>query len=1257
MERRYGEAAEPSGAGVGPAPPKPHDSADAYLPGDRHEALAAGRPMSDRVHGGALFADISGFTPLTEALAAELGPHRGAEELTNHLNRVFQALIDELYRFRGHVIYFSGDAITCWLDGDDGVRSAACALAMQRRMAEVCEVVTPAGVQVRLAMKVAVAVGAARRFLVGDPEIQRMDVLAGRLIDELASTEHLAERGEVLLGASAVAALGERVDCIEQRYDERTGGSCAVVRRLGVEVAGGTVPPTARPLPEPLVRQWLLPAVFERVRTGRGEFLAELRPAYPVFVRFGGIDYDSDDDAIDHLDQFIRHAQRIFTEYGGNLLHLTLGDKGAYLCGVFGAPQAHEDDAARAATAALKLRELDGQGAVTGLQLGIAHGRLRSGTYGHERRRTYTCLGDAVNLAARLMAKAAPGDIYVAEPVRRAAGDGFAWEPLAPLRLKGKSEEVPAFQLRGLRRGAARMPESGAPRLVGRRDELARLAARLDDAFAGNGQIVGIAAEAGMGKSRLIGTFVEEARRRGAVVAQGECQAYGANISYFVWRDIWATLLDLDPALPVEDQQRSLAEKLAAIDPALVARAPLLAGVLDLPLADSELTATFDAKLRKTSLEGLLAECLRASARAAPLVVVLEDCHWLDPLSRDLLVVLARMLAGLSALLIVAYRPAAEVGGGLGIESLPHFGELQLKELDREQAAELVAAKLAPILGAGATAPAALVERLAARAQGNPFYIEELVNYLRTQGVDLGRESAVAALELPESLHSLILSRIDTLDERARRTLKVASVLGRTFRAPMLPGVYPELGELPQVQVDLRALSAVDLVSVDQAVTESWVFKHVVTQEVAYGSMPFAFRAMLHESVGDFIEAEDGDAQERNLDLLAHHFWHSNNRAKKRLYLGRAGDAAQAAYANASAIDYFERLQPLVDGSERVSVLLKLGRVLELVGNWQRAEVIATDALALAEAIGDRGGRAASETALAEVARKRARYDDAVELLARAQAGFEAQGDEAGVGKVLHLAGTVAAQRGAYDEATAKYEASLAIRERIGDRASMAGLYSNLGVVAEYRGNYAAADAHHQRALTLRRAIGDRWAIAVSMNNLGMIAVLQQRFAEAHDWFRQSMALSREVGDAWLVAINHNNLGNTTRGLGDYTAARGHYAESLRAYRDYGDRWALAFLLEDIGLLAALVPDAPAALELVGAAEAFRGSIGAARAPALAKEIDDRLAAAVAGMTEDQCNAHRDRGKALDLGAAVDSALAFCARPAPVAAPQAMPVA
>ncbi len=309
------------------------DNPEAYISRDRRRALAEGRELPDRVQGAALFADISGYTPVTEALAEELGSQRGSEELTANLNRVFHAVIEELDRVDGDVIYFSGDAITCWIDGDDGVRATACGFAMQEAIARVGEVRTPGGQTFELALKVAIAVGPARRFVVGDPEIQLIEVLAGQLIDALAAAEHLANEGEVVLEQSAFEALDGRVDVVERREDVESGRTAAVIRELTVPVPETPDVEAHHALPVELVRPWLLPAVYERLRTGRGEFLAELRPATPVFVRFTGIDYDTDDDAIEKLDEFIRRSQSVFEEHGGHLLQLTLGDKGAYLYG------------------------------------------------------------------------------------------------------------------------------------------------------------------------------------------------------------------------------------------------------------------------------------------------------------------------------------------------------------------------------------------------------------------------------------------------------------------------------------------------------------------------------------------------------------------------------------------------------------------------------------------------------------------------------------------------------------------------------------------------------------------------------------------------------------------------------------------------------------------------------------------------------------------------------------------------------------
>ncbi len=1217
------------------------DNPEAYIPRDRRLALAAGREMPDRVLGAALFADISGFTPLTEALASELGPQRGAEELTATLNRVFHAIISELDRFGGDVIYFSGDAITCWIDGDDGSRAAACALAMQTTMDRVGEVRTPAGITLALAMKIAIAVGPARRFVVGDPDIQLIDVLAGSLIDRLAGAEHLAEQGEIVLDESALESLGDRAEIGEVRIDEEAGGTVGVLAGLNVVVEEVHVPEPSHPLSDDLVRPWLLPAVYERLRTGRGEFLAELRLAIPVFVRFGGIEYDEDGDAAMKLDAFVRASQRVFAAYGGNLLQLTIGDKGAYLYAIFGSPLAHEDDAARAAAAALEIAGLEETTEATEIQVGIAYGRLRSGTYGHAMRRTFVCLGDAVNLAARLMAKAPPGRIFVEESVRELAGEGFVWERLDDLQVKGKSAPIAVSALTGVARGGVRRQTRYQLPIVGRQAELEALEAGLAQARGGRGCVIGISAEAGLGKSRLLAEFVRRARDEATFVAFGECQAFGTNTSYGVWREIWRRMLNVDDDRTEHEQLVGLERELAAIDPVLVQRAPLLDRVLGLAIPDTELTRSFDAELRKTSLEALLVGCLRARATAEPLVLVLEDCHWIDPVSRDLLESLVRASGSLPVLFLLAYRPASDPGGGLGLERLPHFSETGLDELEPGDAALLIRSKLEHLTGTGIDAPDALVDLVTTRSQGNPFYVEELLNYIQAHGVDIQDAAALASLELPGSLHSLILSRVDTIPEAPRRTLKVASVVGRSFVAPDLPGIYPELGSLGDIRSHLDELRGADLVTIDREDDESYIFKHVVTQEVAYESMPFAIRSDLHERVGGYIEETRPDAIERNLDLLAHHFWHSENTPKKREYLVRAGEAAQAGYANASAIDYFERAAPLLEGADRWQVTRRLGDVLEITGDWPGAEAAYRGALSLAEDVDDSSAVGWTDTSLADLARKRGDYDEATVWLDAAQGHFDELGDKVGQGRVLQIAGTVAATRGDFDTARERFEASLEIRRELGDKAAMGALLSNLGVMAEYEGDYERARALNEEALALRVEAGDKNATALSLMNLGNVLLKAGNVAESRARQEESLSLSRETGDRWLSALGEHNLGILTRAEGDLDQTRSLFASALPVYRDHGEKWALAFMLEDIAVLGVLLGEMELALRLAGAGAELRDEIGAPRGAAEQVELDAHLAPARDALGE-RALAVWELGREGGLEDAVDRALALC---------------
>lgn len=418
------------------------ESAVAYLPEDRRHALARGVDLPRRCTGSALFADISGFTPLTEALVRAYGPQRGAEQLLIELNRIYDALVREVADRRGSVIVYSGDAITCWFDDaplPDGQadassrppdverpsaaeRAVACGLALQRAMAGFTSVRVGDEGDVTLAVKVAVTTGPAVRFVVGDPSIQLIDTLAGDTVRRLASAEHQAEAGEIVIDEATVVALSAPPAGSADRQttaaglvisawrtgDDQPAGEeerFAVVTAMAASVPTDPWPTDGDDALDPATRRsWMIPPVADRLAGGQGEYLTELRPAVSLFMRFDGIDFDGDPDAGTHLDSLVQATQRVLQRFDAFILQVTIGDKGSYINTTFGAPIAHGDDAVRAVTAALELRDLESP-SITSLQIGIAQGRTRAGACGSTTRRCYGVMGDPVNLSARLMHK------------------------------------------------------------------------------------------------------------------------------------------------------------------------------------------------------------------------------------------------------------------------------------------------------------------------------------------------------------------------------------------------------------------------------------------------------------------------------------------------------------------------------------------------------------------------------------------------------------------------------------------------------------------------------------------------------------------------------------------------------------------------------------------------------------------------------------------------------------------------------------
>ncbi|MCB0063980.1 MAG: tetratricopeptide repeat protein [Caldilineaceae bacterium] len=1213
-----------------------------YIPMDRRHALARSQPLPDRTWGTALFADISGFTPLTEALVQELGTQRGAEELTNYLNLVYDAVIEELHRYGGSVIAFAGDAITCWFDGDDGLRATNCALAMQAAMRQFAAITTVAGNQIELSMKASVATGTARRFLVGDPAIRVLDAVAGSTVTRLAAAERQAQKGEVILDETTLESVGGQFAITDVRNDLESGLRFGVMRSSPHTLALSPWPHLdITRLDKDAIRSWLLRPVYERINHGLEEFLAELRPTAALFLRFGGIDYDGDDDAGQKLDAYVRWVQHIVAQYEGTFIDLNIGDKGSYIYINFGAPIAHENNAAHAASAALALLHPPQEFAdMDQVQMGISQGHMRAGIYGGTNHRTYGVLGDEVNMAARLMMKAEPGQILVSEVAQGSIADEFVLQRLPRIRVKGKREPVAVYALED-RRTPDLIPPSGyALPLVGRVEELARVAQLLEQTQQGEGQIIVLTGEAGVGKSRLVAEIVRRVQIQGWRVHSGACESYGANSSYLVWHPIWRRLLTLEPMGTAEEQITAVTNQCRTLNPSWVQRVPLLDVILQIPIPDNTLTQSLDAKLRKASLHYLLVDLFRAKTAGQPALIVLEDCDWLDSLSYELLQVISRAAVDRPVCIVLAFRELIPAHSA-EIINLPYTTHLHLNQFSTAEATELIALKLSQLAGTAPTVKEELVERLVEQSQGNPFYLEELATYLYYRGLSSSAGNGSMPAELPDSLHRLVLSRLDQLSESQKVTARVASVIGRVFRAAWLWGAYPALGDPEQVQTDLFALYQQDLTVPEPAEPElTYFFKQVITQSVTYESLPYAMRSTIHDQIGRFVEQTYEDTLDQFLDLLAYHYDHSNNIAKRCEYLLRAAEAAQAQYANQSAIDYYRRALPLVPPEKQIDVQLKLGRIYEVIGQWHAAREHVEQALASAEQLDDRRQQAWCETAMGELFRKQGHYEEAAHWLEQARVTFETLSDRAGVGQVLHYQGTLADQQGNYQRARALYHESLQIRRTLGDKRAIGSLLSNLGIVARRQGDLALAQSLYAESLEIRRTLGDKWAIAVSLNNLGNVLLDQERLDDARLCLEEAVALQREVGDRGMLGNALNNLGNVARTQRDHITAHNLYSESLTIYRELGDKYALAYLLEDVGWLVAQQNQGEAALRLVGAAEILREEIGGPLTPREEQKLQEALAPTLRALEESVQAKATAEGRTMALDEAIAYALA-----------------
>jgi class 3 adenylate cyclase/predicted ATPase len=616
--------------------------------------------------------------------------------------------------------------------------------------------------------------------------------------------------------------------------------------------------------------------------------------------------------------------------------------EGDAILAFFGAPIAHEDDPERACRAGLEIvagartyaRRLEQERGIGGfaVRVGIHTGLVVVGEVGTDLRMEYTAMGQAPNLTARLEAAAQPGTVLISEATHRLIAPLFETEPLAPIQAKGWPEPVPAWRVRAAREvpGKVRGIEGLESPLVGREAEFAALRGALERLSNHTGGIVTVVGEAGIGKSRLVAELHKQSPPRVRWV-EGRCLSYGTSLAYLPWLGLLRSLAgagaDAAPAAVGEALRTFVRSACAQQFDAVY---PYLAQMMSLPLEEEHrqaLARLGGQELRARTFAAVEA-VVAATAEQQPLALVLEDLHWSDATSLALLEHLLPTVERVPLLLLALFRPDRE------------HGSWRLRQAAAEQRAERHTDLLLDPLTAGDSQrlvdnllragglPGELTGRILARAEGNPFYVEEILRTLLDEGILVPDPEAggwrvtreVEAIAIPDTLQGVLLARIDRLQEEAKRLLQMASVIGRIFLYRLLQAMAAEERRLDS---HLERLQREEMIRERARLPElEYIFKHELTREAAYHGLLRKQRRLFHRQVAEALEQLFPEREEEQLGLLAYH-WEAAGDAHKAVgYLLRAAQRDVRQFANMEAIAHFSRglalLESLPDGPERL---------------------------------------------------------------------------------------------------------------------------------------------------------------------------------------------------------------------------------------------------------------------------------------------------------------------------------------------------
>ncbi len=939
-------------------------------------------------------------------------------------------------------------------------------------------------------------------------------------------------------------------------------------------------------------------SLADKIRAAAVEIVGERREVSVLFVDV--VNFSATARALDSEELYLLtdEAMRLLTavvyKYEGTIDKYT----GDGLMALFGAPIAHENDPERAVRAALEMQSVlqplckrvqQQHGLDFQARIGVNTGLVIAGRVGSDLHMEYTVIGDTVNLANRLQSAAEPGTVLVSFTTYQHTRPYFKYEAVEPLQVKGKSDPIKIFRPVVLR--AKPEPVRGLPGLrvpmIGREKALARLRDTLADVCRlRHSRIAVITGEAGVGKSRLVAEFLDSVVQREIRSYRGGCLTYARARPFWLLADLLRDIMHISETDPAELQCEGARTYLDGLQLNNDDVFPYLTHMLGLEQTDPRIEARL-RHLESVALQKLIHAALRqvflAEARMAPTVLIFEDLHWIDPASREFLEHLIQTIDDVPLMLVLIARDAERdtvirplISAAEGRQDRPT--DIQLGPLSTSEGQLLVDQLFQQTTGEAQI----LKRRIAERAEGNPFFAEEIVRMLMDQG-GLDQKNGVWEMtpdanellgKVPGTLRGLILARFDRLPPNLRRTLQKAAVLGSPFPVSLLQGL--DGADAAIITAQISALEERHfLMPLQSGTHDSYAFCHALIQEIVYSTLLKRDRQQLHEQAAQAIEQSAVWLPDERTEGLAYHYAQSPNPLKAIPHLVAAAEKAARSSANETAVQHYRRALVLMkdlpdcDQEQQVRVQVGLGQALKFVGEYAQARRILDEVLQhllhLSLAVESTTLLPVLIDSLRELADILVREGVPDQAIIHLQAGLDALGKEGNQAypalwrSLVDRMAWVRFRQGRLEDAfRLASSATLGLDvEQEYDPMTLANLYNTLGGVLWQQGDLVEAIYYVERSLDLYQSLGYLWGMANSCTNLGVLHYALGNWPRAAGRMEQAENLQEQIGDLQNRAITLNNLGTLRQSLGEHEEARQHLETSLRIRLRLGDTWGI----------------------------------------------------------------------------------------------------